>query len=123
MPNNIDFHYCEGPNSLVRIEVVDDPTKEGVNSKYQCYTKQHGNWQKSGGEIKLQKGPVTEPGLNGITNEALLCIVLHRLQAQNKACGSRETSLALTKLEEAMMWLHAREKDRMKRGVKDSYEK
>lgn len=54
-------------------------------------------------------------------NEALLAIVEDRLQGfQSGQYACRENALALTKLQEAMMWLQKRTRDRMARGVEGS---
>lgn len=68
--------------------------------------------------IKFQMGPVKENGVNGIHNEDLIVIAidrLHHLNQGNFLC--RENSLAITKLEEALMWLRKRTEDRERRGV------
>lgn len=68
--------------------------------------------------VVFQQGPVKEVGLNGIQNEHLLAMVIHRLQGfQSGPYSCRENALALTKLQEAMMWLEERTKDRSSRGV------
>lgn len=68
--------------------------------------------------IKFQDGPINEAGVNGISNEALLAIVRHRLQGfQSGPYSCRENALALTKIEEAMHWLHHRTRERASRGV------
>jgi len=74
--------------------------------------------------LQFQNGPIPEVGINGLSNEALIAIVIDRLQGFNKGAYScRENSLAITKLEEAMHWLHHRTLDRMGRGVEGSYQK
>lgn len=68
--------------------------------------------------INFQKGPVKENGVNGCHNEDLIAIVIDRLTSLNSgeyAC--RENSIAITKLEEAMMWLNKRTQDRKARNV------
>lgn len=68
--------------------------------------------------IDFQKGAVKEYGVNGISDEALLVVLIDRLQCFQKGEFScRENALALTKMEEAMHWLNARTLDRMNRGV------
>lgn len=68
--------------------------------------------------IKFQKGAMKDVGFNGISDEALLAIVIDRLRGfQSGPFSCRENALALTKLEEAMHWLNARTADRMARGV------
>lgn len=69
-------------------------------------------------KIKFQKGPVKENGVNGCQNEDLINIVLDRLDALNQGVFKcRENSIAITKLEEALMWLRRRTYLREIRGV------
>lgn len=68
--------------------------------------------------VSFQQGPVAEHGINGITNEALIAIVIDRLEgAQEGPYKSRYNALAITKLEEAVLWLARRTLDRQARGV------
>lgn len=68
--------------------------------------------------LKFQNGPPADVGRNGVTNEELLAMIIHRLKGFNTGEFScRENSVAITKLEEALMWLQKRTLDRMKRGV------
>lgn len=70
------------------------------------------------GSIEFQRGPVKENGVNGLTNEALLAVVLHRLGVLNRPpYNCRENALAITKIEEALHWLDHRTKAREVRGV------
>lgn len=69
-------------------------------------------------EIKFQNGPIAEVGVNGVTNEALLAIVIDRMRGfQSSQFACRENALVLTKLEEALQWLHWRTRGRINRGV------
>jgi hypothetical protein len=54
---------------------------------------------------------------NGTTNEELLAVLIDRLRFLSAKLPSRETSIATTKLEEALMWLEKRTRDRQARGV------
>jgi hypothetical protein len=68
--------------------------------------------------ILFQNGPIEKVGVNGITQEALLAIVIDRLRNfQAGPCSCRENALALTATEEALMWLQKRTRDRQMRGV------
>lgn len=68
--------------------------------------------------VKFQQGPVAEAGVNGITNEDLIAIVIDRLEgAQEGPFKSRYNALAITALQEAENWLSRRTLDRMARGV------
>lgn len=60
----------------------------------------------------------------GVTHEALLAILIDRMQAFQKGPYScRENALALTKLEEAAHWLNARTARRVAQGVEGTHEK
>lgn len=75
--------------------------------------------------ISFQKGPRNGPdSTTGVCNVDLLEIVRHRLQSfMNGPLKSRETAIALTKIEEALMWLNQRTVDRKNRGVLGTMEK
>lgn len=69
-------------------------------------------------EIDFQKGPIKENGVNGCQNEDLIAVVIDRLQGfQSGEFSCRENAIALTKLEEALLWLRKRTMDREARGV------
>jgi len=59
---------------------------------------------------------------NGTTIEEMLAVSISRLQDLNSRFGCRENSVAITKMQEALMWLEERTKDRIKRGVEGKHE-
>lgn len=69
--------------------------------------------------ISFQNGGRNVEGSeHGITNEDLLEIVRHRLQCfQTSEYHCRENALALTHIEDALLWLNKRVDDRFDRGV------
>jgi hypothetical protein len=67
--------------------------------------------------LEFQHGAVKEAGVNGITSESLLAVLIHRTNVLNKRFPCRENALAITKLEEALMWFDKRTADRKSRGV------
>ncbi len=72
--------------------------------------------------IEFQYGPILEAGVNGVMDENLLAIVRHRLQEFQKGEFScRENAIAITKLEEALLWLNKRKADREARGVEGTH--
>lgn len=74
-------------------------------------------------EIHFQQGPIKEVGVEGINNEDVLLMVLTRLQGfQQTKFACRENAMAITKLEEAVMWLRKRTLDRDGRGVLGTHE-
>lgn len=57
-------------------------------------------------------------GINGISNEALLVILIDRMEGfQAGAFKSRDNAIALTHLEEALLRMQKRTRDRMSRGI------
>ena len=60
---------------------------------------------------------------DGTTVEDLIAVAIGKLSMYNKEVPSRETSLAITKLEEALLWLHYRTVDRTRRHVEGTKEK
>jgi hypothetical protein len=116
MSRIITDHSTNPANERIRIEVVDEPDAGGANHRY-LVTEQPGvnNFL---GELKFQNGAIGEVGINGITQEILLAVCIDRLrsfQAGKFAC--RENAIALTKIQEALMWLQARTRAREARGV------
>lgn len=60
---------------------------------------------------------------DGTTNEELLEVLIHRLNFLNSKFPCRENSIVITKLEECLMWLNKRTKDRLNRGVEGTHQK
>lgn len=68
--------------------------------------------------IHFQKGPIKEYGVNGVANEDLIAMVICRLEHFNQTeFRCRENSMAITKLEESLLWLRKRTMGREQRGV------
>jgi len=69
-------------------------------------------------DIKFQLGPVKEVGVNGTQIERVLEVLKERLEGfQNGDFRCRTNALAITKIEEAIMWLEERTKVRIAQGV------
>lgn len=77
----------------------------------------------------IEKTPVAEGSTefrtvhDGTTNEEVLEVVLDRLETMNAKLPSRETSLAITHVETALMWCQRRTAKRQKRGVEGTMAK
>lgn len=70
------------------------------------------------GNVHFQEGPIKENGVNGVCNEDLIAMVICRLEHFNQSeFRCRENSMAVTKLEEALLWLRKRTMGREQRGV------
>jgi len=128
MSREITSHKVNGLNEALLVNVLDEPGQGNACHEYQVR-----RWVTGLGDeyddaemlnVKFQNGPILEYGVNGVSNEALLAIVEDRLlgfQSGQFAC--RENAIALTKLQEAMMWLQKRTRDRMARGVEGTNQK
>lgn len=112
-------HRVNGLNEALRIEVLDEPGQGNACHVYRISVPNGAQVARPVCvDIEFQNGPIQEDGINGISGEALMAIVEDRLigfQSGKYAC--RENAIALTKIQEAMMWLLKRTRDRMARGV------
>ena len=73
--------------------------------------------------IKFQTGGTATHERNGVFIEDLLIVAYAKLHSYNDHLPSRENSLALTKIEEALQWLTSRKIERETRGVYGTEEK
>lgn len=65
----------------------------------------------------VQNGPVKEVGVNGCQVDTIIATAKEMIQELNAKFPCRENSVAITKLEEALMWLQQRKVNREARGV------
>jgi len=99
---------------------ADDEKEFNANHSYTVRTVKVPNTILS--HVCFQKGPIKECGVNGVNNEDLLAMVLDRLQSfQESDFKCRENAIAITKLEEALLWLRKRTMDREARGVEGTH--
>lgn len=125
----VNYHKINPANDVLSVEVVDEPGSGGANHLYMVrgfntgsnpscpFTARHGQPAEHA-TVLFQNGPIGEVGVNGVTQEVLIAIVIDRLRSfQSGPFSSRENALALTKCEEALHWLQQRTLDRMRRGV------
>lgn len=74
------------------------------------------------GKVDFQEGPILEAGVNGVMNEDLIAMVICRLESFNNSdFRCRENSMAITKLEEALLWLRKRTMGRDQRGTEGTH--
>lgn len=117
-------HIVEGDsaNHQLKIEAMDEPWNESeVNSVYQI----SGMLIHGGAYIlSFQKGPIKEVGVNGITNEALLAILIDRMEGFQKGkFKCVDNQIALEHMKVALEALQDRTRERMLRGVEGTHEK
>lgn len=112
-----------GLNAQMEVTALDEPDHDiggGARHRYLIEAKGAKAFRDSPfARISFQHGPPPKGhGPNGCTVESILAILIDRLQHfQAGKFRCRHNALALTKLEEAMHWLHARTQDRTSRGV------
>ena len=119
MSREITSHKVNGLNEALCIEVLDEPGQGNACHEYRISYEGTGEADRHESQsIRFQNGPIKEFGVNGISGEALLSIVEDRLlgfQSGQYAC--RDDAIALTHVQDAMMWLQRRTRERMQRGV------
>lgn len=121
-------HKVNPANDTLLITVLDQPGAGGANHVYgiagmdlvrnAAAMATPDDRPDSEVSIIFQCGPINEHGVNGVTQEALLAIVVDRLRSfQAGPFSCRENALALTHIETGLLWLQKRTLDRMRRGV------
>lgn len=128
-------HKVTPANAELTITVCDEPGAGGASHLYQItgfntqsnpsdvFVAVYGQPAEHS-TVLFQNGPIGEVGVNGVTQEALLAIVIDRLRSfQAGPFSCRENAIALTKCEEALLWLKKRTLDRMARGVEGTNQK
>lgn len=114
------------------VYAVDEKGNGGANHEYEIYrdtliVNHSGAEHKMEvvGKIQLQNGARNAEGSkDGVIDSDLLEIVRHRLQCfQAGPFASRENAVALTHIEEALMWMNRRVEDRIERNVLGTYKK
>lgn len=129
-------HVVEGdPTNQLVISVLDEPGQGGACHLYQItgfntksnvsdpFVARHGGPAEHS-TVLFQNGPIKEHGVNGVTHEALLAILIDRLrsfQAGPFACEDSQDALWLT--EKALSVLQRRTRDRLARGVEGTNQK
>jgi hypothetical protein len=58
-----------------------------------------------------------------VLHETLLAMILADLEYKNKLVPSREGSLAITNVEQALLWLQRRQQKREQAGTQGTYQK
>lgn len=89
-------------------------TSDGKDVEGHLYYTQAGP---NASKIEFQLGAVGANGVNGLTNEALLAILIHRTKFLDSKFGCDENKRAIQHMEEALVNLEVRTARRMVRGV------
>jgi hypothetical protein len=113
-------HITNPVNDKIKISVMDEPGAGGAHHHYAVDV----DGSENGLDVLFQKGPMAVSGVNGVTQEVLLAIVIDRLrcfQAGPYACD--ENGEALSHAQRSLDWLKLRTKARMARGVEGTHAK
>lgn len=131
-------HKVNGCNDGLKIQVLDEPGSGGACHRYHVTTVETpppiGGGMSSADldkaqamfkavhNLRFQNGPIAEVGTNGITHEALLAILIDRLEGfQSGPYKCRDNEDALAYLKYAQERLHNRTKARLARGVEGTH--
>ena len=127
-------HIVSGDQAVqLKIEVTDEPGAGGANHRYEVTgfdTERNTSRTDSAGYsasfsrllVLFQNGPILEAGINGITQEALLAIVIDRLRSfQNGPYQCPENAQALNHCVQALASLQKRTSARIQRGVEGTH--
>lgn len=126
--HTIEGHKVNPANDLITVTVADEPGPGGAHHRYIVELPPPEDPDLRAHPLtyvfEFQNGAISEVGVNGLTHEVLLSIVEDRLLAfQRGPYACRENALALTKLQEAIMWLKERTRARMQRGVEGTMQR
>lgn len=111
-------HVVNPANDRITITVMDPPGSGGAHHHYSIDVAGSEN----GCDLVFQNGPIAEAGVNGITHEALLAVLIDRLECfQGGPFANDYNRDALQYLRGAQSILQVRTRDRMARGVEGTH--
>ena len=128
----ITTHFVDGEDPSTRLTVgrVDEPGSGGAYHHYRIVGMDHStnpsyddHYPMDHQEVLFQNGPIKEAGVNGVTQEALLAIVIDRLECfQAGPFASEYNAKALQYARYALEYLQLRTRDRIRRDVEGKSE-
>ncbi len=105
-------------DDYITVFVMDEQGAGGAHHVYHIYDGTDPSIDEPIAVIPFQEGVILENGVNGVTNEALLAIIGHRLNCfQQGPFPSDFNKAALSGVDFAKVVLGMRTKDRQARGV------
>lgn len=127
----ITDHIVDGDsaNHQLSITVTDEPGQGAASHRYQIGGFDTGTNDSNsepepycGLEILFQNGPIKEFGVNGLTQEALLAIIIDRLKSfQSGPFACEANAFALEHCKSAINELQKRTRARIARGVEGTH--
>ena len=113
----LEGHKVNPANDQLVVTVRDAPGAGNACHDYQIKLPDG-----SGIRIGFQNGPIAEAGVNGITHEVLLAILIDRLEGfQDGEFANHYNQAALDHLKAALAALLERTQERMRRGVEGTH--
>ena len=112
----ITMHVVQGDTQpQLVLTAVDEPGSGGANHEYEISVPDMSGVMQF---ISFQNGPIKEVGINGVSNEVLLAVVIDRIEAfQNGEFACDQNAQALLDLRRGLFKLQQRTRDRVARGV------
>lgn len=109
-------HQVNPANKELKIQVMDEPGPGGAHHQYLI------TMPRRAYRVDFQNGPIKEAGVNGITHEALLAILIDRLECfQAGEYANDYNAAALKHLQLAQRELFDRTREREARGVEGTH--
>ena len=110
---------------LNKVYAVDEKGNGNANHEYAIHALPEDTDARLMGVIQFQNGArQIESSIHGVLDADLLEVVRDRLKGfQSGEFATRENAIALTHIEEALMWMNRRVEDRIERNVLGKNEK
>lgn len=103
------------PDSPIEVYVLDEPGAGGACHHYAVCEKETGKVIET---VDFQEGNIIDNGINGATNEAVLLMLIDRMDGFSKGpFPSRPNAVAKTHAETSLLWLDYRTAERRSRDV------
>lgn len=118
-------HKVNPANDVLRVLVLDEPGSGGAHHHYEIQIPTNEpNSTATTVPVRFQNGPIKEAGVNGLTHEALLAILIDRMEGfQAGPYASPDNQEALEAMRAAQTALQRRTLARMARGVEGTHAK
>ncbi|MEY5098079.1 MAG: hypothetical protein RJA36_798 [Pseudomonadota bacterium] len=130
----VTTHEVNEANRRLEIRVLDAPGSGGASHLFEIrgfdtasnpscpFVRRYGQPARHS-TLLFQNGPIAEVGVNGITHEALLAVVIDRMEGfQAGPYKCNENALALAHLKQAVGHLHARTQRREQAGTEGTHQ-
>jgi hypothetical protein len=130
MTRELTGHKVNGANEQLTITVADEPGSGGASHRYDIggfnvrnnSSSSQSQEPGAGLEVVFQNGPIGEVGANGVTHEALIAILIDRLEGfQAGPFSNCHNAIALHHLRLCQETLLDRTRERIARGVEGTH--